>query len=67
MYGNECHNIGISGNCGWDCPVFLRGDCTVAEEAIDDELRKYDPDLYIEMRSLYGMEDDTKLLDVCGM
>ena len=22
-----CHDVGISGNCGYDCPVYLEGDC----------------------------------------
>jgi len=24
---SDCEVVGINGNCGLDCPVFLRGDC----------------------------------------
>jgi len=27
-----CHDIGISGNCGGDCPLLLRGECPDQEE-----------------------------------
>jgi len=34
--GHTCHSIGISGNCGLDCPVLLRGDCESEDEMYDD-------------------------------
>lgn len=24
---SDCEVVGINGDCGYDCPVFLRGDC----------------------------------------
>jgi hypothetical protein len=32
---NECDQIGIDGDCGWECPVFLRGECSIANEIAD--------------------------------
>ena len=26
-YDKTCHEVGIGGNCGVDCPVYLRGEC----------------------------------------
>jgi hypothetical protein len=26
-YGSTCHSVGINGGCGYDCPVYQRGDC----------------------------------------
>ena len=31
-----CDIEGMSGRCGEDCPVFLRGDCELEEEAIEN-------------------------------
>jgi len=30
-----CHDVGISGNCGLDCEVLLRGDCTEYVEFLE--------------------------------
>ncbi|MFA6235665.1 MAG: hypothetical protein WC824_15960 [Bacteroidota bacterium] len=27
----DCYVVGINGDCGPNCPVFLRGECTVKE------------------------------------
>jgi len=35
-----CHTVGISGGCGYDCPVFLRGDCDIQEEIIENGLNE---------------------------
>jgi hypothetical protein len=32
---NECFNVGISGRCGPDCPVYLKGECDEPEEMIE--------------------------------
>ena len=34
---NECMIIGISGNCGADCIVYLRGDC-LEPQGIEEKL-----------------------------
>jgi len=31
---STCHDVGINGGCGVECPVFLRGDCEYYAEAI---------------------------------
>jgi hypothetical protein len=30
----ECEQVGIGGNCGLDCPVYLDGGCECAEDMI---------------------------------
>jgi len=32
--GDKCHRIGISGNCGLRCEVFLDGKCKEPDELI---------------------------------
>ncbi len=34
-----CDSVGMGGNCGEDCPVFLRGDCSEQENAIEDIIK----------------------------
>ncbi len=34
-----CESVGMGGNCGNECPVFLRGVCEVQGEAIDDIIK----------------------------
>jgi len=29
---DDCSRNGLSGNCGIDCEVFLRGECTIENE-----------------------------------
>lgn len=29
---NTCISVGIMGGCGFDCPVYQRGDCEISEE-----------------------------------
>lgn len=36
----ECHRVGISGNCGLDCPVLIRGECESEGMAEELELSK---------------------------
>ncbi len=46
---SECDQIGIGGGCGFECPVFLRGDCEIADEVAEDaspEDRKLYEDIY---------------------
>ena len=33
----KCDRIGIAGDCGYDCPVFLSGDCELQAELLDRE------------------------------
>lgn len=46
----ECHQIGIGGGCGFECEVFLRGDCTIADEVAEGADAE-DRELYLE---IYG-------------
>jgi len=46
----ECDQIGIGGGCGFDCRVFLRGECDTADEMIEDASHE-DFELYLE---IYG-------------
>lgn len=32
---SDCMIVGISGNCGVDCPVLWRGDCTDESEMLE--------------------------------
>jgi len=41
-YGYTCHGVGISGGCGLDCPVLLRGDCDVEDEMYEQSDPKQD-------------------------
>jgi len=31
---SDCEVVGINGDCGKECPVFMRGDCENAEEVL---------------------------------
>lgn len=47
---SECFNVGISGGCGPDCFVYLKGKCSEPQEMIerldgDEELQRH-ADLY---------------------
>lgn len=46
----ECDQIGIGGDCGFECRVFLRGECTIANEIAENADRD-DLKLY---REIYG-------------
>ena len=35
-YAHSCHDVGMSGNCGIDCPVLNRGDCDIEDEMIEN-------------------------------
>jgi len=35
-YNYSCHDVGMSGNCGIDCPVLNRGDCDIEDEMINN-------------------------------
>jgi hypothetical protein len=50
---NECHEVGINGGCGLTCPVWLRGECDIADEALEG-CSPEDLALYHE---IYGEED----------
>jgi len=40
QYNFSCHSVGMSGECGEDCPVFLRGDCENADELITSIIKE---------------------------
>lgn len=50
-----CHDVGISGNCGLDCPVLRRGDCDYIEDS-DFENSDLDEEDKAEIREAYGLE-----------
>ena len=33
---DECDRIGIEGDCGFECPVFLQSDCSIADEMLEE-------------------------------
>ncbi len=39
-YDAFCDSVGMGGGCGEDCPVFLRGDCSEQENAIEDIIKE---------------------------
>ena len=43
---DTCHDIGISGGCGCDCPVFLDGRCEEDHEMLQNLI-----ETYIELKS----------------
>lgn len=46
----ECSQNGIWGDCGFDCSVFLRGECTIADE-LAEGANPDNMELYLE---IYG-------------
>ena len=42
-----CDAIGIMGNCGMDCPYFLRMDCSSLSEIVEDFVKDKGGVLYI--------------------
>jgi len=44
---DDCSRNGLSGNCGIDCEVFLRGECTIEDEIKESDEYK-NSDLYRE-------------------
>lgn len=34
----DCFDVGIWGGCGYNCPIFLRGDCEESQELVGDEV-----------------------------
>jgi hypothetical protein len=59
---SDCETVGISGDCGYECPVFLRGDCKehgkdmLEGNACQDinELDDMDGEVYEELLEIYG-------------
>jgi len=35
----DCEVVGINGDCGLECPVFMRGDCDCADEILAEAPR----------------------------
>ena len=54
-----CFNVGISGGCGPDCFVYLKGECAEPDEMIErlngEELARH--------RALYKKEPDTAAME----
>jgi len=46
----DCEKIGMGGGCGFECSVFLDGECAIADEVADGADHK-DMELYLE---IYG-------------
>jgi len=49
---SECFNVGISGGCGPDCFVYLKGECDEPDEMIE----RLDADGVARHLALYGKE-----------
>lgn len=47
-------------NCGWDCEIFLDGECKISEEFVSDNLTGYQIDILYD---LYDIEDSSKWLE----
>ena len=46
---SECFNVGISGGCGPECFVYLKGECEVSEEMIERLETDAEMDLHREL------------------
>lgn len=44
----ECDQVGIGGGCGFNCRVFLHGECDIADEVAEDASPE-DRELYLEI------------------
>lgn len=67
-YEPTCFDVGNSGGCGCECPVFRRGECQSAEEInVDDVVDLYGCAEAIEILESYGntFKDDIKRLEEC--
>jgi len=52
---SECFNVGISGGCGIECFVYLKGECEEPQENFSNDMSDEEKAIHIEM---YG--DPTK-------
>lgn len=52
----ECDSIGIGGGCGFDCDVFLCGECKIAGEMVEDACKE-NRELYFD---IYGGDDGSE-------
>jgi hypothetical protein len=46
----ECDSIGIMGYCGTECPLWLGGECALAEE----NMEHYTPEELAQYHEIYG-------------
>jgi hypothetical protein len=52
-----CGDIHQMGDCGFSCPIFLDGECTIPTEMLSDKLTGDQLDLLFD---LYEIEDETE-------
>ena len=61
-----CEVVGINGGCGYECPVFLNGDCSVEQQMLTDlvnhEISCHEPDEIAEIFDEVG-EDLEEFLE----
>lgn len=50
-----CDSVGMSGNCGFDCPVFNRGSCDYPPDFDEPQL--------IEIIETYDFDDAMEILE----
>jgi hypothetical protein len=46
----ECDSIGIMGGCGFECPVWLRGDCLIPDAGLEWAT----PEEFVLYHEIYG-------------
>lgn len=56
----SCFSVGMGGDCGFDCPVFLRGKCSIGDEiASNENIHDHFPTNVVdEIQELYGVVDN---------
>ncbi len=45
IYEVDCFSVGNSGKCGFDCPIFIGGDCEHQDEGIDNIIDSHGTDI----------------------
>jgi len=64
-YDVDCYTVGNGGNCGVDCPVFVRGECEQQDEAIENIIYDHGADIRsIIGTGLYEEEVDDMIVDM---
>ena len=54
-----CHDVGIMGNCSFECPVLLRGECPIGVEMIENMMDCAEPaDTIGEFIDMYDIPDE---------
>lgn len=57
----SCFDIGMSGSCGIECPLFLSGECDEPQEMIEDVIENCNIDEIKELAEKYDCFIDVLL------